>query len=89
MSTTTPQPRQIPAVDKTRWRIDPARSSVEFRTPTFWGLVTVKAASGYDAASICDESPAIDLTIEAARLDTKTRTRCATSTCARLTSSTS
>ena len=29
-------------IGRTRWRIDPARSSVEFRTPTFWGLVTVK-----------------------------------------------
>ena len=23
------------------WRIDPERSSVEFRTPTLWGLATV------------------------------------------------
>ena len=26
----------------TRWRLDPARSSAEFRVPNFWGLVKVK-----------------------------------------------
>ena len=37
MSTTTPQTAKAPALEKTRWRIDPTRSSVEFRTATFWG----------------------------------------------------
>ena len=29
-----------------RWRIDPARSHVEFRTRTLWGLATVKGHFG-------------------------------------------
>ena len=44
MSTTTPQTTDKPAPEKTRWRIDPARSQVEFRTPTFWGLVLFPVA---------------------------------------------
>ncbi|MGZ4286069.1 MAG: hypothetical protein ACXVHB_18110 [Solirubrobacteraceae bacterium] len=41
---TTTQHTGSPDIEKTRWRIDPARSSVEFRTPTFWGLVTRQRA---------------------------------------------
>ena len=76
MSTITPRTSETPAVDKTRWRIDPARSSVEFRTPTFWGLVTVKGRFGrYDGSLDLRREPAIDLTIEAASLDTKNKMR--------------
>ena len=65
-----------PDIEKTRWRIDPARSSVEFRTPTFWGLVTVKGRfERYDGTLDLRREPAIDLTIEAASLDTKNKTR--------------
>ena len=44
MSTDNPDPshRHSTASPQERWRIDPARSSVEFRTPTLWGLATVK-----------------------------------------------
>ena len=35
MSTDTPTRRCR------RWRLDPARSTAEFRVPNFWGLVTV------------------------------------------------
>ena len=42
MSTSTPHTTDQPAVEKTRWRIDPTRSRIEFRTPTFWGLITVE-----------------------------------------------
>jgi hypothetical protein len=35
MSTSTSQPTGVETTEKTRWRIDPARSQVEFRTPTF------------------------------------------------------
>ena len=63
-------------IEKTRWRIDPARSSVEFRTPTFWGLVTVKGRfERYDGTLDLRREPAIELTIEAASLDTKNKTR--------------
>ena len=33
MSTQAPDPNAIPEVDRTRWRIDPTRSSVEFHVP--------------------------------------------------------
>ena len=76
MSTTTPQTAKSLALESTRWRIDPARSSVEFRTPTFWGLVTVKGRFGrYDGTLDLRQQPAIDLTIEAASLDTKNKMR--------------
>ena len=73
---TTTQHTGSPDIEKTRWRIDPARSSVEFRTPTFWGLVTVKGRfERYDGTLDLRRDPAIDLTIEAASLDTKNKTR--------------
>jgi polyisoprenoid-binding protein YceI len=76
MSTTTPQTAKSLAVEKTRWQIDPARSSVEFRTRTFWGLLTVKGRFGrYDGTLDLRQQPAIDLTIEAASLDTKNKMR--------------
>jgi polyisoprenoid-binding protein YceI len=76
MSTTTPQTNDRPAVEKTRWRIDPARSQVEFRTPTFWGLMTVKGHfERYDGTLDLREQPAIELTIEAASLDTNNKMR--------------
>ena len=76
MSTTTPQTAKAPALEKTRWRIDPTRSSVEFRTPTFWGLVTVKGRfERYDGTLDLRRQPAVDLTIEAASLDTRNKMR--------------
>jgi polyisoprenoid-binding protein YceI len=33
---------EAPSIERTRWRIDPARSRVGFRARTFWGLKTVK-----------------------------------------------
>ena len=65
-----------PDIEKTRWRIDPARSSVEFRTRTFWGLVTVKGRfERYDGTLDLRREPAVELTIEAASLDTQNKTR--------------
>ena len=76
MSTTTPQTAKAPALERTRWRIDPTRSSVEFRTPTFWGLVTVKGRfERYDGTLDLRRQPAVDLTIEAASLDTRNKMR--------------
>lgn len=43
MSTdTSTKSSDIQSIAQGRWRIDPARSRVEFRTPTLWGLATVK-----------------------------------------------
>ena len=70
------EPANSVDIEKTRWRIDPTRSSVEFRVPTFWGLVTVKGRfERYDGTFDLRREPAIDLTIEAASLDTKNKTR--------------
>jgi polyisoprenoid-binding protein YceI len=55
-----------------RWRVDPARSSIEFHTPTLWGLATVKGQfERYDGSLDLQRSPTIELTIEAASLNTK------------------
>jgi polyisoprenoid-binding protein YceI len=54
------------------WRIDPVRSRVEFRTPTLWGLATVKGHfEHYEGTLDLQGDPAIELTIEAASVDTK------------------
>jgi polyisoprenoid-binding protein YceI len=61
-----------PSIEKTRWRIDPRRSSVEFHAKTFWGLSTVKGRfSGYQGTLDLSRQPAVELTIEADSLDTR------------------
>jgi polyisoprenoid-binding protein YceI len=62
---------EAPAIDTTRWRIDPAHSSVEFHVKALWGLATVKGSfSRYHGTLDLSAEPAIDLTIEADSLDT-------------------
>ena len=34
--------KRLPALEQGRWRLDPARSTAEFRVRHFWGLVTVE-----------------------------------------------
>ena len=64
------------AVDATRWRIDPARSSVEFRVKALWGMATVKGRfSRYHGTLHLPSQPAIELTIEADSLDTANKKR--------------
>jgi polyisoprenoid-binding protein YceI len=72
MSTSTLQPTTATRnVETSRWRIDPARSSVEFRVPTFWGLMTVEGGfDRYDGTLDLAHEPAIELTIDADSLDT-------------------
>jgi polyisoprenoid-binding protein YceI len=58
------------------WTLDPANSTVEFRTKTFWGLMTVKGTfSKYEGHLDLSGDPAIKLTIDAASLDTKNKKR--------------
>ena len=73
MSTDTlTHPPETQRVALGRWRIDPARSSVEFRTPTLWGLATVDGRfERYDGSLDLQRSPAIELVIDAASLSTK------------------
>ena len=77
MSTETiTHPSETPSIAQGRWRIDPARSRVEFRTPTLWGLATVDGRfEHYDGSLDLQRSPAIELTIEAASLNTKNNFR--------------
>src|SRR4051794_9034330 len=60
-----------PTIGTTRWRIDPARSSVEFHVKGFWGMATIKGRfSRYHGTLDLAAEPAIELTIEADSLDT-------------------
>jgi polyisoprenoid-binding protein YceI len=53
------------------WRLDPQRSSVEFSAEHLWGLQTVKGHFGeYEGRLDLSATPAIELTIEAASLET-------------------
>jgi polyisoprenoid-binding protein YceI len=63
-------------ITRTRWRIDPARSSVDFQAKMFWGMATVKGSfSRYDGTLDLSAQPAIDLTIEGDSLDTNNKKR--------------
>jgi polyisoprenoid-binding protein YceI len=76
MSTHATDDAAIPEVDRTRWRIDPTRSSVEFQAPNFWGLATVKGKfERYNGTLELYETPAIELTIDAASLTTNNKKR--------------
>lgn len=53
------------------WSLDPAHSSVEFRVPNFWGLAKVKGHfERYEGKLALQSTPAVQLTIDAASLDT-------------------
>lgn len=55
----------------TRWRIDAARSSIELRVKLLWGAMTVKGRfAQYEGTLDLSADPAIELTIDAASLDT-------------------
>jgi polyisoprenoid-binding protein YceI len=62
----------------TRWRLDPSRSSAEFRVPHFWGLITVKGRfRHFDGWLEVGENGTwrTELSIDAASLDTGNRKR--------------
>jgi polyisoprenoid-binding protein YceI len=76
MTTHATEPVSTPSIEKTTWRIDPDRSSVEFNVKTFGGIATVKGHfSRYQGTLGLSGTPAIDLTIEADSLDTKNKRR--------------
>ena len=59
-----------------RWELDPHRSSVEFRARHFWGLMTVKGHfDAYAGRLDLSADPAIELTIDAASVQTRNRKR--------------
>jgi polyisoprenoid-binding protein YceI len=76
MNGTVPQPTDVPRPTQTRWRIDPERSSVEFRVPHFYGLLKVKGKfERYTGTLDLTGEPAVELTIEADSVQTKQKAR--------------
>src|SRR3954465_15863642 len=68
---TIPTPVAAP-IAADAWRLDPARSSVEFHVRHFYGLMTVKGEfADYDGTLDLSAEPAVELTLQAASLDTK------------------
>lgn len=58
------------------WRLDPRRSSVEFRARSLWGLVNVKGRfDRYHGHLDLSADPAVELTIDAASVQTGHRKR--------------
>jgi len=58
------------------WRLDPARSSVEFHVPHFYGLMTVKGHfDSYHGRLDLPAHPAVELVIDADSLNTKQKQR--------------
>jgi polyisoprenoid-binding protein YceI len=73
---TITKPTGVDTAVQGRWRLDPTRSSVEFRTPTFWGRATVDGRFERAEGSLdLRRTPAIDLTIDADSLTTNNRLR--------------
>jgi polyisoprenoid-binding protein YceI len=58
------------------WRLDPARSSVEFHVRHFYGLMTVKGHfESYHGSLDLSAHPAVELVIDADSLNTKLKQR--------------
>jgi polyisoprenoid-binding protein YceI len=72
MSTRTLGSTENQSLERARWRVDPTRSEVQFEAPHFFGLVNVKGAfARYSGRVDLSAEPAVELTIDAASLDTK------------------
>lgn len=72
----TPVEPHAPDIASTRWRLDPARSRVEFHTKALWGLTTVKGSfTRYVGTLDLRAEPAIELTLEGGSLDTRNARR--------------
>jgi polyisoprenoid-binding protein YceI len=76
MSSQNTQPTETKPPAVTRWRIDPQRSSVEFRVPHFYGLLKVKGRfERYEGTLDLSGDPAVELTIDANSVQTKQKAR--------------
>ena len=70
MSVTNPTHRSDETISG-RWQLDPQRSTAEFRVKLLWGLATVKGHfDDYHGRLDLSADPAIELTIDAASLQT-------------------
>lgn len=66
----------IPKIEQTTWRIDPERSSVEFKAKGAWGLAPVRGRfTRFHGTLDLSATPAAELTVEADSLDTRSRRR--------------
>lgn len=75
MTTTNPARRFGETINR-QWKLDPQRSHVEFRVGHFWGLITVRGHfSDYHGQLDLSANPAIELTIDAASVQTGNRKR--------------
>jgi polyisoprenoid-binding protein YceI len=75
MSTTKSKHRSEQTISGS-WQLDAQRSSLEFRARSIWGLAAVKGRfSEYQGRLDLSAAPAIELTIDAASLDTGNRKR--------------
>jgi polyisoprenoid-binding protein YceI len=69
---TTTESRAAAPIADGAWNLDPARSTVAFHVRHFYGLMTVKGEfADYDGTLDLGATPAVELTIQAASLDTK------------------
>lgn len=76
MSTQSPNSVGNTDVGGATWRIDPARSRMEFHVPHFYGLTTVKGHfNRYDGTLDLRRTPAAELTIQASSLETGNQRR--------------
>jgi polyisoprenoid-binding protein YceI len=76
MSTTPTNTPDSRGIEEKRWRIDPQRSSVEFHVRNLYGLQMVKGSfERYEGTLDLAREPAIELTIEAASLNTNNARR--------------
>src|SRR3954451_14970320 len=68
---TSPTPVAAPITDGA-WQLDRGRSSVEFHVRHFYGLMTVKGEfADYDGKLELAATPAVELTLQAASLETR------------------
>jgi polyisoprenoid-binding protein YceI len=73
--TSNPSPTRAEPITG-RWRLDPARSSVEFHVRHFYGLITVKGHfERFEGTLNLDGESTIELTIDADSLETGNGTR--------------
>jgi polyisoprenoid-binding protein YceI len=73
---TVPTARAAGGLASGTWRVDPARSSVEFHVRHFYGLMTVKGRfDRYRGSLDLAGRPAVELVVDAESLDTKVKQR--------------
>jgi polyisoprenoid-binding protein YceI len=66
----------LPSLESGSWKLDPSDSAVEFASRAVWGVVGVRGSFGeYTGSFDLAATPAIELVIQAASLDTQNTKR--------------